>query len=249
MTGVPGRPPVGEVRLVDEVAGEFADLVAGERPTALALSGGDTARRCYEALAGAPGGLDWGSVTVLFGDERWVPVDHPDSNEGMARRALLDSVGATKVRSIWGAGATPEEAAEAYGALVGALASPGLVHLGLGEDGHTASLFPGSGALEETGRLVVATGDEHHPHRRVTFTLAALARAELAVVTVSGEGKAPAWARLCAGEDGPAARIRARRVLWLVDAGSAQPLSGPGGPTSGRRPRPGPARRGEAGWP
>lgn len=213
-------PPTGEVRVVDDVPGAFADLVVAERPSVIVLSGGGTARRGYSALATRPG-VAWPDVTVLFGDERWVPVDAEDSNEGMARRVLLDRVGAGAVRSMREAGATPEEAAAAYDRLLRELPALDLVHLGLGEDGHTASLFPGSPALEVDDRLVVATGDDAHPHRRLTFTFPAIARARLVVVTVSGAEKAPAWARLCRGDDVPAARVRAERVVWLVDPAAA----------------------------
>jgi 6-phosphogluconolactonase len=204
------------VQVVDDVAGAFADLVVAEAPTTIVLSGGGTARRSYERLAGTPG-IDWAGVTVLFGDERWVPVSSEDSNEGMARQVLLDVVAPAEVRSLRGAGETLEEAAAAYDTEVAALAGLDLVHLGLGDDGHTASLFPGSPALDVVDRLVVATGDDAHPHPRLTFTFPAMARARLAVVTVSGTDKAEAWRRLGEGEDLPAARIRAERVLWLVD--------------------------------
>jgi 6-phosphogluconolactonase len=96
-----------------------------------------------------------------------------------------------------------------------------LVHLGLGPDGHTSSLFPGSAALEETSRLVVSTGDDQHPHPRLTFTFPAIARAELVVVTVSGEDKREPLARVRSPGDVPAARIKAKRVVWLVDKAAA----------------------------
>ena len=213
-------PPVGEMWVVDDVAGAFASLVVAEAPTTLALSGGGMARRAYERLAGSRG-LDWASVTVVFGDERWVPVTSEDSNEGMARQVLLDLVGPAEVRSLRGAGTTPEEAAAAYDVEIAALGGLDVVHLGLGDDGHTASLFPGSPALEVDDRLVVATGDDAHPHRRLTFTFPAIALAGVAVVTVSGADKADVWRRLCRGDDLPAARIRAERVLWLVDPAAA----------------------------
>lgn len=207
--------------MVDDVADAFAGLVADEAPAVVALSGGGTARRCYSALASRPG-VAWAGVTVLFGDERWVPVGSDDSNEGMARRVLLDRVGPGAVQSMREAGGrTPEEAAAAYDDLVAGLPALDLVHLGLGDDGHTASLFPGSPALEVDDRLVVATGDDAHPHRRLTFTFPAIAGARLVVVTVSGAGKAPAWSRLCRGDDVPAARVRAERVVWLVDPAAA----------------------------
>ena len=84
-------PPVGVVRVVPDVPQAFADLVVAESPRTLVLSGGGTAEAAYRALAAADG-LHWPAVTVLFGDERFVPVDDPASNEGMARRALLDHV-------------------------------------------------------------------------------------------------------------------------------------------------------------
>lgn len=200
----------GEVEYVADVAAAFAALIAAERPTTIALSGGGTARRCYEAVPSLPG------ATVLIGDERWVPPDHEDSNERLAREALLGRAGVADVRSVWHAGQTPEEAADAYDAMVRELGPIDIVHLGLGPDAHTASLFPGSPALDVDDRFVVATGDDLHPHRRVTLTFPGIALARLAVVTVEGEDKADAWQRVQRGEDVPGARIRAGRVVWLV---------------------------------
>ena len=91
------------------------------------------------------------------------------------------------------------------------------MHLGLGPDGHTASLFPGSPALDEAERLVVTAGDDAHPRPRLTFTFPAIARARLVVVTVAGAEKRDAVERIRAGEDLPGARIRAERVVWLGD--------------------------------
>ena len=95
------------------------------------------------------------------------------------------------------------------------------MHLGLGPDGHTASLFPGSPALAENTRMVVATGDDRHPYPRITFTFAAIERCPLVVVTVAGDEKRDAMTRIAAGEDLPGARIRAERVVWLVDSAAA----------------------------
>lgn len=198
----------GEVRVVDDVPSAFADLVAEEAPESVALSGGSLARRCYEQLAARD--VDWRSVAVFFGDERDVPVDHEDSNEGMARRVLLDRASPAVVHSM------VELGAGAYDALLRSCPPIELVHLGLGPDGHTASLFPGAPQLDVTDRFVVDAGDDAHPHPRVTFTFPAIARAQLAVVTVAGEEKRDAWRRLCAGDDLPAQRIAASRVLWLV---------------------------------
>jgi 6-phosphogluconolactonase len=155
--------------------------------------------------------MAWGLVEVFFGDDRKVPVDHSDSNEGMVRRVLLDHVGPRAIHSMY------ELGAERYDSLVKAAPPIGIVHLGLGPDGHTASLFPGTPVLEERDRYVVETEDELHPHPRITFTFPAIERAELAIVTVAGEEKREAVERIRAGEDLPGARIRAKQVLWLGD--------------------------------
>lgn len=212
----------GELRVVDDVAAAFRTLVTTTRFPSIALSGGSTAEACYRALADAPE-LEWRSVVVLFGDERFVPVEHEDSNEGMARRVLLDRIETGAIHSA-AVGATPRAAAAAYDRLVRALGPVGLVHLGLGEDGHTASLFPGSPALEVADRMVVATGDDRHPHRRITFTYPAIAASPLVVFTVAGAEKRAAFAGVRRGDRSlPAARIRAERVVWLVDHDAAGP--------------------------
>ena len=87
----------------------------------------------------------------------------------------------------------------------------------MGPDGHTASLFPHTEVLDETDRFVVPNGDADHPHPRLTFTFPAIARSPLVVVAVSGAEKREPIARIRAGEDLPAARIRASEVIWLVD--------------------------------
>ena len=153
---------------------------------------------------------------MFFGDERFVPVDHPDSNEGMTRRALLDHVAVRAIHSMYQPVAI-DDAARAYDELVRTAPPIDLMHLGLGPDGHTASLFPGSPALAETERLVIATGDAVHPQPRLTFTFPAIARARVVVVTVAGEEKRAAIERIRAGDDLPAARIRGDRVMWLGD--------------------------------
>jgi 6-phosphogluconolactonase len=209
----------GEEHRVAHVPQAFAELVAAEAPASIALSGGDTARACYELLATAP--VDWSVVDVFFGDERWVPVHDHDSNEGMARLAFVDEVEPRGVHSLYRAGPTPEAAASAYDALLRTWPPVGLVHLGLGPDGHIASLFPGSPALDERERLVVVTGDDEHPHLRLTFTYPALARASLVVFTVAGGGKRDALGAVRRGEDRPASRVQADRVVWLVDEAAA----------------------------
>jgi len=210
----------GEERRVAHVPAAFAELVGTESLRSIALSGGDTARACYELLATAP--VDWFEIDVFWGDERWVDVQDPNSNEGMARLAFLDEVEPRAIHSMRHAGASLEAAADTYDALVRAEPPIGLVHLGLGPDGHTASLFPGAPQLDEGERLVVPAGDDQHPLPRLTFTYPALARAELIVFTVDGAAKRDALARVRRGDhDLPATRVRAPRVVWLVDEAAA----------------------------
>jgi 6-phosphogluconolactonase len=217
------RPPHGELRLVDDVPAAFAALVAAEiaRTTEaspevfrLALSGGSTARACYEQLA-TVSQIDWSLVHCFVGDERCVPADDPDANQRLIREALLDKL-AEPPRFY------PMECDKLadYALLLGSFAGLDLVHLGLGPDGHTASIFPGSSALAAPrGDLVMANSDPsgRNPHRRATLTFLALARAKLAVFTVSGPEKHDALSRVLAGQDLPAGRVSAERVIWLCD--------------------------------
>jgi 6-phosphogluconolactonase len=204
----------GDIRVVDDVAAAFAQLVLREAPASVALSGGETAEHCYEAVRALE--PDWSGVDVFFSDERFVPVSDPESNEGMARRVLLDHVRPRVIHPMFRSGPI-DDAARAYDELVRSARPIDLVHLGLGPDGHTASLFPGSPALDETDRLVVPAGDDRHPRPRLTFTFPAIARGRLVVVTVAGAEKYEAIERIRAGEDLPGARIRGDRVLWLGD--------------------------------
>jgi 6-phosphogluconolactonase len=206
-------------RQVDDVPQAFAALVASEAPSSIALSGGDTARRCYELLATAD--VDWRSVDVWFGDERWVPIHDPESNEGMSRVTFLDEVEPHEIHSMYGAGDTIEAAAAAYDAALRDAPPISLLHLGMGPDGHTASLFPGSPTLDVTDRLVIPAGDELHPHPRLTFTFPQIARCRLAVITVAGAQKHDALERVRTGESLPIARVHAERIVWLVDEAAA----------------------------
>jgi 6-phosphogluconolactonase len=208
----------GELRVVEDVPTHFADLVVTNAPRSIALSGGETARECYERLAARP--FDWTDIEVFFGDERFVPPDHPDSNEGMVRRVLLDAVHPRAIHAMHGPGSI-EDAADAYDRLVRERPPIDFQHLGLGPDGHTASLFPGSPALEVKDRYVIATGDDEHPQPRITFTIPGIARSPLIVFTVSGAEKQDAMRRIAAGEDVPAAGVHGDQVLWIVDEAAA----------------------------
>ena len=190
---------------------------------ALVLSGGPTARASYEVLAGRDG-IDWTLVDVFVGDERLVPPDDEDANQRLIRETLLDKVGPVGSFTPMPTELPIDQCVAAYQRVMSDLVTgPGidLIHLGMGPDGHTASLFPGAPTLDAgPGELVAATEDPNgvNPHPRLTLTLPAINSARLAVFTVAGTSKADAVARLVRGDDIPAARVHAGRVLWLVDA-------------------------------
>ena len=217
----------GELTVVEDVAGAFASQVVeayearADEDFSIALSGGATARSCYERLADDAGErIDWWNVDVYWGDERCVPADSEDSNERLVRQALLERVGgAHAVHPM-----RCNDGADRYQLLVGELGRFDVIHLGMGPDGHTASLFPGSTALDaDPGRLVVMNVDPTgaNRHERMTLTFSGISRARLVVFTGSGEDKREAMQAVADGADIPAARVRAERVIWLVDPAAA----------------------------
>lgn len=216
----------GDLRIVDDVADAFCDEVArawqdrGPGPFSIALSGGGTARRCYERLAGRAGDpVVWSEVVVLWGDDRCVPLDDEDSNHRLAREALLDTVGPVAAEHPMRC-----DDPDGYDALVRRLGAIDVVHLGLGPDAHTASLFPGSPALDApAGRYVIGNEDPlgNNPHPRLTLTFDGIALGRHVVVTVEGSSKREALDRVRAGDDVPAARMDAPGVVWLADASAA----------------------------
>ncbi len=160
------------------------------------LAGGTTPRRCYEILAGMS--LNWGRVTVLFGDERCVGPLDGESNYRMAFEVLLRHVAPASVHRIAGElGA--EEGAARYEPIVAA-APLDLVLLGLGSDGHTASLFPGNAALGAGGHVAPVHGVPKPPPDRITLTLGALRAARRVVILAGGADKREAVRRALAGQ-------------------------------------------------
>ena len=213
--------------MVDDLPGEFASRVIAayaSRPNELfsfALSGGSTARQCYERLAtDSTDAIDWLSVNIYWGDERCVPADDADSNQLLGRQALLERVGAANAVYPMSC----EEGPDAYQLRLGEIGKLDVIHLGLGPDGHTASLFPDSKALDaDPGQLVALNEDPSglNPHPRMTLTYSGIARSRLAIFTVGGASKRPALEAVIAGEDLPASRVSADRVIWLVDREAA----------------------------
>jgi len=250
--GAPRRDPDLAIlpdlaRAAEEAADRFASrcarAVAARGECAIALAGGDTPRALYACLATPPvrDQIAWGRVRIFWGDERGVPPDDPRSNFRMAQETLLSRVPvpADRIHRMPADRADLEGAAEAYAAVLREHlpAAPDgwprfdLVLLGLGEDAHTASLFPGSPALGETRRAVVAYEVPHLGMSRMTLTLPVLNHAGEVLFLVSGAGKAQAlWAVLEGPRDPdrvPAQGIRpaAGRVIWVVDAAAASRLA------------------------
>lgn len=196
------------------------------------LSGGSTPKRLYALLASEPyrSGVDWRSVELFFGDERCVPPEHRDSNFRTVDEALLSHVPA-RVHRVRGE-LPPREAAlryekeirRAFGFAAG-IPSFELIILGLGADGHTASLFPGVEALGETDRLAVEVYVERLDSWRVTLTLPVLNAAKKVLFLVSGREKAEIVREIIGGSEGgyPASLVRPSggSVLWFLDKAAA----------------------------
>lgn len=207
------------------VAALLRAAIAERGAASIALAGGTTPRAMHEVLATLPD-IAWDRVAVYFGDERCVPPNHADSNFRMAEESLLTRVPipATNVHRMLGELADRHAAARAYAALL----PPALdvIVLGIGEDGHTASLFPGSPALDEREQLVLPVIGPKPPPERLTLTPPALERARRLVMLAGGAGKAEAVARALTGPYDPRATPAqlARGGDWLVDRAAAARL-------------------------
>src|SRR6266566_5459170 len=156
--------------VAEAAAAEIAEALRDGAKT-LVLTGGTTPKRCYELLSTLD--LEWGRVAVLFGDERCVPPDHPDSNYRMVKESLLDRVAPATVYRM-PAELGPDEGADAYAEVVANVAPLDFVLLGVGEDGHVASLFPGHPVLQADGLTAGVRDSPKPPPERVTLTLEAL---------------------------------------------------------------------------
>lgn len=198
---------------------------------AIALAGGQTPKGCYEYLGRPPyqRDLPWEQVSFYWSDERFVPLTDVDSNFRMARLALLDRLSLTnsQVHPMVDGAQGPSAAAEAYAKQLELLPRDAngfprfdIMHLGLGEDGHTASLFPGDPVLEEARAWVRAVKGPKPPPDRLTLTLPLLNAARAVYFLVSGEGKRRALEAVLRGDGRlPAARVRPADgdLRYLVD--------------------------------
>jgi len=220
----------------DELAAGAAGAIANaikESPGArvsVGLAGGSTPRATYEHLRWEP--VPWDGVDLWLSDERWVPHDHEDSNGLMAATALVDHVGARFVRPRWSEYLTAMDSAAFYEAELRRFIPGGrsdIVLLGMGADGHTASLFPDTRALDEHRRWFVHNEVPQLDTWRLTATPPMINRARTVLVLTAGESKADVLATALEGPDGsvPIQLLRhaVGEVVWMVDEAAASSLS------------------------
>ncbi len=218
------------------------DAIARSGRFAVALSGGSTPKALYSLLAlpECRNLVDWSRVHFFWGDERCVPPDHPDSNFRMVREALLGKIQIPNENIHRMPGERePAEAAAAYEAEIKyffGVIKPGgwprfdLIFLGLGEDGHTASLFPGTDAANETAHLVTVVYVQRLQSYRLTLTLPVINAAAQVTFLVSGESKAAIVREILLADGAscsyPAAKVRPSegRLTWMIDADAAKEL-------------------------
>lgn len=219
-----------DVAMANEIAVVLDSAAGRHGAVSIVLAGGRTPRGVYQRLlSGHRHDLPWADMHFFWGDERHVPHDDERSNYHMAREWLLDHVPVRRERvHPMPTDVSPDRAAEMYEQLLRSRFATewptfDLVLLGVGEDGHTASLFPGSRALHESGRWVTATTAPVEPHDRVTLTVPAIIHAGSIFVLATGSAKAEAVRRGFAGEPDPwwpvslMSTTRGRLVWWLDD--------------------------------
>jgi 6-phosphogluconolactonase len=208
------------------VAHELSDAIAQRGSCAVALSGGRTPEPMYRELAQTPG-IDWARVDVYFADERAVPPDHPESNYGMVRRALLSRVPipSGRIHRMEAERFDRDAAARDYQRSLPDQLD--LLLLGMGADGHTASLFPGSAALDESRRRVLPVVATKPPPERLTITPPVIEAARKLAVIATGEDKAPMVKRALEGPFTPkAVPVQlALRGFWFLDQRAAGRLA------------------------
>jgi 6-phosphogluconolactonase len=221
----------------EEIASALESAIRNQGSATFVLTGGNTPKPVYEILAGSPyrERVDWERIDFFWGDERCVPPDHPESNFGMARQTLLSRIPVTesRIRRILGELEDAEKSALRYEAEIrraaGSAGIPSfdLVLLGMGQDGHTASLFPG--AVWDEQRLVVAVSVPGLASSRISMTPRLLNSARKVIFLTAGAAKAPALAKVLEDptSDYPARKIRpiAGSLTWMVDEPAASLLS------------------------
>ncbi len=236
-------PQIHRFETLAELMPACADAVCVALTTAIeargvariALSGGSTPAALYDELANRPQALDWARVEFYFGDERSVPQDHPDSNFRLAQQRLFTPLGIAAAQTFPLISAPPRalhEEADRYAALLGSWANAeapvfDLVLNGMGDDGHFASLFPHTPALDERQRWVVANPVERLKTERITLTYPVFEAARRVFFLVAGAAKHPAFTAIKRHDCTlPAARlVRARPTEWFIDRACAEGAS------------------------
>ncbi|MBA2337714.1 MAG: 6-phosphogluconolactonase [Acidimicrobiia bacterium] len=223
-------------RVATRLLDRLGSVQAASGQPHIALSGGSTADAVHGELArlSPQSGVDWTRVVVWWGDDRFVPGDSPERNAVQARRSFLDVVGATQIHEMPSTDGTDEVAAgaAAYGSLLRSQGSGEfeIVMLGVGEDGHVASLFPGRPELDVDDRIAVAVTDSPKPPpERITLTFAALNRSRSVWFLVSGADKAAVVAAALVGDadfhDIPARGVAGgEETIWFIDTAAASKL-------------------------
>ena len=241
------KPEIRIFKDVEELSQAAADLfvrqaaesIAARDRFLVALNGGSTPVRLFQLLStGFRTNVDWGRVHVFWGDERCVPPDDPGSSYGQARETLLSHVPIpdSNIHRIQGE-LGPAEASKDYSLLLKGFASPplawprfDLVYLGMGEDGHTASLFPGSPVDPSEPTIAVTANYQDRPAERVTLTPVVFNSAHTIAFMATSEKKAKTFAEVLSDrynpERYPAQRIDPKdgRLIWLVDEDAASRL-------------------------
>ncbi len=213
------------------------DAIAQNGIATIALSGGSTPKPLYQALVLAD--IDWSRLHVFWGDERYVPSDHPESNEKMARQAWLNHVPLPpeNIHPVLTHLADPADSAQQYeatihqvcGTKLGQFPAFDLILLGIGDDGHTASLFPHTPSLEVRDRLI--TVGEKSGQTRITFTYPLINHAHNVLFVLAGESKRPALKEIFAANSDfhqyPAFAVRPQgNLIWMMDQAAGEGLLG-----------------------
>jgi 6-phosphogluconolactonase len=224
-----GDPAFIARTLADDFAREAAAPLAAGQRFSVAIPGGSVAEMCFPTLATLP--LDWSRVEFLWVDERAVSPTHPDSNYGLAKRLWLDPAGvpATRVHRVFAERDADQSAREYAGALMRVGGLPvklDYVLLGVGEDGHVASLFPGRPiATYQQPIVLVEERAPKPPLRRITVAMPVITNAERVAIVATGAGKAGAIAEALSGRESslPVASVvrRSGRTLLLLDEEAA----------------------------
>ena len=190
----------------------------------VSLAGGTTPKELYRSLAQES--LDWSRLHLLWGDERFVPHDHPDSNYRMVKEAWLDRVSGLGGIYPWKIGESAEHSAELYEEqLRKRPQGVDLCLLGMGDDGHTASLFPATAALQEQQRWAVANWVDKFDSYRLTMTYPYLNLSKEVVFLITGAGKAPALREVLRSGEHPAAGVRGQQATYFfLDRAAAADL-------------------------